>query len=73
MIYLQACSSSIFLNQATIWEEQAYDGHGCNSSKSIPECQFYPETGKLKDEEVIGWYSGVLQSNNKRYFCTYKT
>jgi hypothetical protein len=31
-----------------------YDGKGCNQyTGCIPECRFYPETGRIEDSEVI--------------------
>jgi hypothetical protein len=31
-----------------------YDGQGCNQfTGCVPECRFYPETGKIEDFEVI--------------------
>jgi hypothetical protein len=32
----------------------AYDGQGCNQfTGCIPECRFYPQYGRIEDEEVI--------------------
>ena len=28
----------------------------------IPECRFYPEYGRIGDEEVLGWYEDKLYS-----------
>ena len=30
-----------------------YDGYGCNNGKCIPECRFYPEYGRIEDEEEV--------------------
>jgi hypothetical protein len=31
-----------------------YDGEGCNGfTGCIPECRYYPEIGRIEDEEVI--------------------
>jgi hypothetical protein len=30
-----------------------YDGFGCTGQSCIPECRFYPETGRIEDSEVI--------------------
>jgi hypothetical protein len=33
---------------------KGYDGQGCNQyTGCIPECRFYPETGRIEDSEVI--------------------
>ena len=37
-------------------EEEGYDGHGCNDGVCVPECRFYPEKGRIEDEEVLSWY-----------------
>ncbi len=29
------------------------DAYGCTSLGCIPECRFYPEYGRIEDEEVI--------------------
>jgi hypothetical protein len=34
-----------------------YDGKGCNQfTGCVPECRFYPETGRIEDDEVIAKY-----------------
>jgi len=35
--------------------EERYDGHGCNGV-CVPECRYYPEKGRIEDEEVFNWY-----------------
>ena len=30
-----------------------YDGKGCNNGVYVPECRYYPHTGRIEDEEVI--------------------
>jgi hypothetical protein len=30
-----------------------YDGIGCNGKACVPECKFYPQTGRIEDSEVI--------------------
>ena len=36
--------------------KNGYDGQGCCDGVCIPECQFYPEYGRIEDEEVLHWY-----------------
>ncbi len=36
--------------------DNGYDGYGCNNGVCIPECRYYPEEGRIEDEEVISWY-----------------
>ena len=33
-----------------------YDGFGCNNGVCVPECRYYPEEGRIEDEEVLSWY-----------------
>ena len=34
-----------------------YDGQGCNQfSGCVPHCRYYPEEGRIEDEEVLGWF-----------------
>ena len=33
--------------------DNGYDGHGCNNGECIQECRYYPEYGRIEDEEVI--------------------
>jgi hypothetical protein len=30
-----------------------YDGHGCTSTRCIPECRYYPEEERIEDDEII--------------------
>jgi hypothetical protein len=30
-----------------------YDGQGCTAQQCIPECRYFPETGRIEDSEVI--------------------
>ena len=40
-----------------------YDGQGCNQfTGCIPECRFYPEYGRIEDEEVIEEHNKVVES-----------
>ena len=42
---------------------EAYDGFGCNQfTDCVPECRFYPEYGRIEDQEVI-------DEHNKRVEC----
>lgn len=31
----------------------SFDKSCCNSSRCVPECRYYPESGRIEDEEVI--------------------
>jgi hypothetical protein len=33
--------------------DNGYDGYGCNYGVCVPECRYYPQTGRIEDEEVI--------------------
>ena len=43
-----------------------YDGQGCNNGKCIPECRYYPEIGKIEDEEVIQRHKEIEECYRKR-------
>ena len=34
---------------------------GCNDQRCIPECRFYPEHGRIEDEEVIQRYKEIVE------------
>jgi hypothetical protein len=36
--------------------DNGYDGYGCNNGVCVPECRYYPEEGRIEDEEVPSWY-----------------
>jgi hypothetical protein len=36
--------------------DNGYDGYGCINGACVPECRFYPEEGRIEDEEVECWY-----------------
>ena len=40
-----------------------YDGFGCTGQGCIPECRFYPRTGRIEDSEVIQMH----REHEKRY------
>jgi hypothetical protein len=31
------------------------DGHKCINGVSLPECKYYPETGKVENDWVLDW------------------
>ena len=40
-----------------------YDGQGCNQfTGCIPECRFYPEYGRIEDEQVIEEHNKLVES-----------
>jgi hypothetical protein len=43
-----------------------YDGYGCNNGKCIPECRFYPEYGRIEDEEVIEDHNKLVESYRQK-------
>jgi hypothetical protein len=44
----------------------AYDGKGCNQSTGcVPECRYYPETGRIEDEEIINEYKQEMEERRK--------
>jgi hypothetical protein len=36
--------------------------YGCTGAGCIPECRFYPETGRIEDEEVIEEHNKLIES-----------
>jgi hypothetical protein len=49
-------------------QSKGYDGHGCNQfTGCVPECRYYPEYGRIEDEEVIvdhnKWVESYRQGN----------
>jgi hypothetical protein len=45
----------------------AYDGKGCNGfTGCIPECRYYPTTGRIEDEEVIHEHKELEDVDRKR-------
>jgi hypothetical protein len=36
--------------------DNGYDGYGCINGVCVPECRFYPEDGRIEDEEVESCY-----------------
>lgn len=42
-----------------------YDGYGCSGEHGcIPSCRFYPETGRIEDEEVIAEWEEVRRKRD---------
>jgi hypothetical protein len=40
-----------------------YDGQGCNQfTGCVPDCRYYPETGRIEDEEVIEEHNKLVES-----------
>jgi hypothetical protein len=35
--------------------KSGFDGQGCCDGICVPECRFYPEYGRIEDEEVLKW------------------
>ncbi|HEY7108274.1 MAG TPA: hypothetical protein VH415_02485 [Nitrososphaeraceae archaeon] len=46
--------------------DNGYDGQGCNNGKCIPECRYYPEVGRIEDEEVIQRHKEIEGLYRKR-------
>ena len=43
-----------------------YDGQGCNQfTGCIPECQFYPEYGRIEDEQVIETHKELVEFHRR--------
>ena len=43
-----------------------YDGQGCNQfTGCIPECRFYPEYGRIEDEQVIEEHNKLVESHRQ--------
>jgi hypothetical protein len=43
-----------------------YDAYGCNNGKCIPECRFYPEYGRIEDEEVIENHNKLVEYHRQK-------
>ena len=43
-----------------------YGGQGCSNCKCIPECRYYPEYGRIEDEEVIQRHKEFEERYSKR-------
>ena len=44
-----------------------YDGQGCNQfTGCVQECRFYPEYGRIEDEEVIEKHNKVVESYRQK-------
>ena len=42
-----------------------YDGYVRNQfTGCIPECGYYPEEGRIEDEEVLSWYEEESSTRN---------
>lgn len=45
-----------------------YDGKGCNQfTGCIPECRFYPEYGRIEDEQVIDEHNELVESYGQKH------
>jgi hypothetical protein len=43
-----------------------YDGKGCNQfTGCVPECRYYPETGRIEDEEIINEYEKEVEKRRR--------
>lgn len=48
-------------------QSKRYDGHGCNQfTGCVPECRYYPEYGRIEDEEVIADHNKWVESYHQR-------
>jgi hypothetical protein len=48
-------------------QSKGYDGHGCNQfTGCIQECRYYPEYGRIEDEEVIEDHNKWVESYRQR-------
>ncbi len=45
--------------------DNGYDGQGCNNGECIPECRYYPEYGRIEDEEVIQRHKEIEERSRK--------
>jgi hypothetical protein len=43
-----------------------YDGHGCNNGECVPECRYYPEFGRIEDEEFIHRHKEIEERYRNR-------
>ena len=41
--------------------DNGYDGQGCNNGECIPECSYYPQTGRI-EMKVLKWYKEKFYS-----------
>ena len=61
------------MNQA--WrglDATGYDGQGCNQfTGCIPECRFYPEYGRIEDEQVIEEHNKLVGSYRQKNSIIY--
>ena len=46
--------------------DKGYDGQGCNNGICIPECRYYPKSGRIEDEEVIRRHKEIEECYRKR-------
>jgi hypothetical protein len=58
--------SSWYMRQGRDGIESGYDGYGCNNGKCVPECRYYPEFGRIEDEEVIQRHKETEEDYRKR-------
>ena len=58
--------SSWYMRQGRDGIESGYDGYGCNNGKCVPECRYYPEYGRIEDEEVIQRHKEIEEGYRKR-------
>jgi hypothetical protein len=47
-------------------QSKGYDGHRCNNGQCVPECRYYPEYGRIEDEEVIAAHNKWVESYRQR-------
>ena len=46
---------------------ERYDGEGCNGfTGCVPECRYYPDKGRIEDEEVTQEHREIEDVDRKR-------
>jgi hypothetical protein len=65
--YQQQKANFLFHDLSCYMRRLGEEDYGCTSAGCIPECRFYPEYGRIEDEEVIEehnkWIESLTQEN----------
>jgi hypothetical protein len=60
--YQREKANFLFHDLSCYMRKLCEEDYGCNGSGCIPECRFYPEYGRIEDQEVLDEHNKLVES-----------
>jgi hypothetical protein len=64
--YQDKKSNFLFHDLSCYMKGLGEEDHGCNGRSCIPECEYYPEHGRIEDEQIIKEHNEMVESYRQK-------